>query len=345
MSPQFVLKMLIEKQDLSNDEMLNIMEQIMGGLLTSAQIAAIVVALRAKGETITELAAAARVMRKLAIKIPVDTNDSFVDTCGTGGDGGSTFNISTASAIVAAAAGVKIAKHGGRSVSSACGSADVMQALGVNIDLTPEQVAECVREVGVGFMFAPNYHSAMKHTAGVRRELGIRTLFNILGPLTNPASAKNQVLGVFSDDLVSTLAHVLKVLGSHHVLVVHANDGLDEISLAGETLVAELRCGEVREFTVEPSQFGLARCPSDALRVDGIQAAKAMLVAALENNPGPAKDIITLNAGAAIYVGNAATTLGDGVRQARAVIENGSARKKLTRLVEFTTRVGEPERA
>lgn len=339
MSPQSVMKILIEKRDLSHDEMLGIMEQIMRGQLTPAQIAGVVVALRAKGETVTELAAAAQVMRNLASKVPLGSDTSLVDTCGTGGDGASTFNISTASAIVAAAAGAKIAKHGGRSVSSACGSADVMQALGVNIDLTPLQVASCVNKVGVGFMFAPNHHSAMKHTAGVRRELGVRTLFNLIGPLTNPAGARNQVLGVFSDDLVCKIAQVLKVLGSNHVLVVHAADGLDEISLAGETRVAELHDGKVREFTLDPSQFGLSRCSSDKIVVDGIQSAKAMMMAALENVPGPAKDIVTLNAGAAIYVGNVVSTLDEGVRMARAAIENGSARRKLDHLIEFTNSV------
>lgn len=341
MTYQLVLKALIEKRDLSHDEMLSVMQQIMGGSLTSVQVAGIVIALRAKGEAVSELAAAAGLMRDLATKVPVDADDVLVDTCGTGGDAASTFNISTASAIVAAAAGARIAKHGGRSVSSACGSADVMQALGVNIDLTPQQVAQCVREVGVGFMFAPNFHGAMKHVAAVRRELGVRTLFNLLGPLTNPAGAKNQVLGVFSDDLVCTLAHVLKMLGSHHVLVVHAADGLDEISLAGKTLVAELRHGEVREFTLDPSQFGLARCPSDVLVADDVEAAKMMLLAALENSPGPAKDIIMLNAGAAIYVGRAATSLDEGVRKARLAIESGLALKKLTRLIDFTTRLAD----
>lgn len=336
MSPQSVIKMLLEKRDLAHDEMLDIMEQIMRGQLTPAQIAGIVVALRAKGETVTELAAAAQVMRNLARTVLVETDAALVDTCGTGGDGASTFNISTASAIVAAAAGAKIAKHGGRSVSSTCGSADVMQALGVNLDLSPQQVADCVVQVGVGFMFAPNHHSAMKHTASVRRELGVRTLFNLIGPLTNPAGARNQVLGVFADALVGKMAQVLRELGSNHVLVVHAADGLDEISLAGETRVAELRDGKVREYTLDPAQFGLSRCPSDKLSVGDIASAKAMMMSVLENVSGPAKDIVTLNAGAAIYVGQVAVSLDEGVRRAREVIENGLARKKLDQLIAFT---------
>ncbi|OFZ96670.1 MAG: anthranilate phosphoribosyltransferase, partial [Betaproteobacteria bacterium RBG_19FT_COMBO_58_11] len=289
MTPQQALTVLIEKRDLTRDEMLSVMQQIMGGELTPVQIAGILVALRAKGETVTEIAAAAQVMRELSTKVPVTGTANLVDTCGTGGDGAHTFNISTASAFVAAAAGVKVAKHGGRSVSSTCGSADVLEALGVNVNLTPEQVAQAVHEIGVGFMFAPNHHSAMKHAAPVRRELGVRTLFNLLGPMTNPAGAQNQVMGVFHRDLVPKLARVLQQLGSRHVLVVHAADGLDEISLGGDTYVAELREGDVSEYTLNPQQFGLDSCSSEKLAVHNIDEARAMLLSVFDNRDGPAK--------------------------------------------------------
>ena len=332
------LTTLIEKRDLTRDEMLSIMHQIMSGELTPVQIAGLLVALRAKGETVTEIAAAAQVMRELSTKVPVTGTENLVDTCGTGGDGAHTFNISTASAFVAAAAGVKVAKHGGRSVSSTCGSADVLEALGVNVNLTPEQVAQAVREIGVGFMFAPNHHSAMKHAAPVRRELGVRTLFNLLGPMTNPAGAQNQVMGVFARDLVPKLAQVLQQLGSRHVLVVHAADGLDEISLGGDTYVAELRDGEVSEYTLNPQQFGMDNCSSEKLAVHNIEEARAMLLSVFDNRDGPAKDIVALNAGAAIYVGGAATTLQEGIAKARAAIESGAAKAKLEALASFTQR-------
>ena len=332
------LTALIEKRDLTRDEMLSVMHQIMGGELTPVQIAGILVALRAKGETVTEIAAAAQVMRELSTKVPVMGTANLVDTCGTGGDGAHTFNISTASAFVAAAAGVKVAKHGGRSVSSTCGSADVLEALGVNVNLTPEQVAQAVHEIGVGFMFAPNHHSAMKHAAPVRRELGVRTLFNLLGPMTNPAGAQNQVMGVFHRDLVPKLARVLQQLGSRHVLVVHAADGLDEISLGGDTYVAELREGDVSEYTLNPQQFGLDSCSSEKLAVHNIDEARAMLLSVFDNRDGPAKDIVALNAGAAIYVGGAATTLQEGIAKARAAIESGGAKAKLEALVVFSKR-------
>jgi anthranilate phosphoribosyltransferase len=338
MTPQQALTALIDKRDLSKDDMLDLVQQIMTGQLTPVQIAGILIALRAKGETVTEIAAAAQVMRELATKVPLAPDEHLVDTCGTGGDGAHTFNISTASAIVAAAAGVKVAKHGGRSVSSTCGSADVLEALGVNVNLTPEQMAQCVTEIGVGFMFAPNYHSAMKHAAPVRRELGVRTLFNLLGPLTNPAGAKNQVMGVFARDLVGKLARVLKELGSRHVLVVHAADGLDEISLGGDTWVSELREGDVSEYTLNPQQFGLDICSSEKLAVHNIDEAKTMLQSVFDNQDGPAKDIVCLNAGAAIYVGNGAGTLAEGIAKARSVIESGAAKAKLEALKEFSMR-------
>jgi len=338
MTPQQALSTLIEQRDLTRDEMLSVMHQIMGGELTPVQIAGILVALRAKGETVTEIAAAAQVMRELSTKVPVTGEANLVDTCGTGGDGAHTFNISTASAFVAAAAGVKVAKHGGRSVSSTCGSADVLEALGVNVNLTPEQVAQAVHEIGVGFMFAPNHHSAMKHAAPVRRELGVRTLFNLLGPMTNPAGAQNQVMGVFHRDLVPKLARVLQQLGSRHVLVVHAADGLDEISLGGDTYVAELREGDVSEYTLNPQQFGLDNCSSEKLAVHNIDEARAMLLSVFDNCDGPAKDIVALNAGAAIYVGGAAATLQEGIAKAQAAIESGGAKAKFEALASFTQR-------
>ncbi|MEO1767331.1 anthranilate phosphoribosyltransferase [Thiobacter aerophilum] len=338
MTPQQALTRLIDKHDLSRDDMLDLMHQIMTGALTPVQIAGILVALRAKGETVTELAAAAEVMRKLATPVPLQWDEHLVDTCGTGGDGAHTFNISTAAAIVAAAAGVKVAKHGGRSVSSSCGSADVLEALGVNVNLTPDEVARCVQEIGVGFMFAPNYHSAMRYAAPVRRELGVRTLFNLLGPLTNPAGAKNQVMGVFARDLVGTLARVLQALGSRHVMVVHAADGLDEISLGADTYVAELKDGRVSEYTLNPQQFGFDPAASERIAVHNIEEAKTMIVSVFDNVDGPAKDIVCLNAGAAIYVGGSASTLGEGIQRAREAIESGAAKAKLTALRAFSQR-------
>jgi len=336
MDVKAALTALIEKRDLTRDEMLSVMHQIMGGEMTPVQVAGILIGLRCKGETVTEIAAAAQVMRELSIKVPLESLDRVVDTCGTGGDGAHTFNISTASAIVSAAAGARVAKHGGRSVSSTCGSADVLEVLGVNVNLTPDQVARSVAEVGVGFMFAPNHHSAMKHAAPVRRELGVRTLFNLLGPMTNPAGAKNQVMGVFSRDLVGKLAQVLNQLGSRHVMVVHAADGLDEISLDGDTYVAELKDGKVTEYTLNPAQFGLAASSSNLLTVHNMEEAQAMFFAVLDNQAGPARDIVALNAGAAIYVAGVAATLADGVAKAQAVLESGAAKAKLQQLIAFS---------
>ena len=272
-----LLNQLLDKRDLSHEDMLELMHNIMGGQLTTAQIAAVLVALRVKGETVSEIAAAAKVMRELSTKVLVKNSSHLIDTCGTGGDGAQTFNISTASAIVAAAAGAHVAKHGGRSVSSTCGSADVLEKLGVNVNQTPEKVAHCVDSIGVGFMFAPNHHSAMKHAAPVRRELGVRTLFNVLGPLTNPAGASNQVIGVFQKELTVKLAQVLKQLGSSHVMVVHGADGMDEISISGPTFVAELKDGTVREYTVKPEDFGLQAAPLNNIQVSNADEAKAML--------------------------------------------------------------------
>jgi len=277
-------------------------------------------------------------MREFASKVPVTQRDHLVDTCGTGGDAAHTFNISTASAFVAAAVGARVAKHGGRSVSSTCGSADVLEALGVNLNLTPEQVGHSIDEIGIGFMFAPNFHGAMKYAAPVRRELGVRTIFNILGPLTNPAGADNQVLGVFHPDLVGIQARVLQRLGSTHVLVVNGGDGLDEITLNGPTFVAELKDGQVSEYTVKPEDFGLRSTSLDAVRVTDTAGAKAMLLGVLENRAGPARDIVQLNAGAAIYAAGLSDTLAGGVTQAAATLSSGAALAKLEQLKQFSNR-------
>ncbi len=328
---------LVERQDLPFAEMRELMQHIMGGEFTTAQIAAILVALRMKGETVEEIAAAAEVMRELSTKVSATHTDHLIDTCGTGGDGAQTFNISTASALVAAAAGAHVAKHGGRSVSSTCGSADVLEKLGVNVNLTPEKVAHCVDTIGVGFMFAPNHHSAMKHAAPVRKELGVRTLFNMLGPLTNPAGAQNQVAGVFRRDLTGKLAEVLRKLGSTHVMVVHGSDGMDEISISAPTFVAELKDGKVREYTVSPEQFGLESAALNAIQVANAEEAKAMLLAVLDNQPGAARDIVQLNAGAAIYVAGLADTLAAGVRKAADVLADGAAKAKLEQLIRVSS--------
>ena len=333
------LEHVLAGQDLSHADMLTIMQQVMGGELTPAQIAGLVVALRVKGESVDEIAAAAAVMRQLSTKVDIQDKAHLIDTCGTGGDGIQTFNVSTASAFVAAAAGAKVAKHGGRSVSSTCGSADVLEALGVNVNLTPDQVADCVNEIGIGFMFAPNHHSAMKHAAPVRRELGVRTIFNLLGPLTNPASAKRQVMGVFSKDLTLKLAKVLKNLGSEHVLVVHGADGMDEISFTGDTFVAELKDGKVREYTLNPAQFGLKLHALKSIRVENAQQSKAMILDVLQGkaNVGKtsaARDIVLLNAGAAIYTAGLQDTIHKGVEHAMQVIDSGAALAKLEALIQ-----------
>jgi anthranilate phosphoribosyltransferase len=316
--------------------MLSLMRQIMRGEVTPTMIAAILVGLRVKKETIGEISAAAFVMREFASKVPVSKREHLVDTCGTGGDAAHTFNISTASAFVTAAAGARVAKHGGRSVSSTCGSADVLEALGVNLNRTPEQVGQSIDQIGIGFMFAPNFHGAMKYAAPVRKELGVRTMFNVLGPLTNPAGAENQVLGVFHPDLVGIQARVLQRLGSRHVLVVNGSDGLDEITISGATNVAELKNGQVSEYTVTPEQFGLQSAPLDSIKVANAADAKAMLLSVLENKAGPARDIVLLNAGAAIYVAGLADTLALGVKKAAETIASGAAKSKLTELVQIS---------
>jgi len=326
------LQAVIEKRNLSSAEMSDVMRDIMTGKATPAQIGGFLIGLRMKGETIEEIAAAAHIMRELAM--PVSVNSPYlVDTCGTGGDATKTFNISTTAAFIVAAAGGKVAKHGNRSVSSKSGSADVLEALGVKLDSTPEQVAQCIDEIGIGFMFAPQHHSAMKYAIGPRREMGVRTLFNLLGPLTNPASAPNQVIGVFSQEWVEPLAQVLKKLGSQHVLVVHAEDGLDEISITAPTFVAELKAGEVNTYTVKPEDFGFQRAQLSEIQVNSIEDSVALLKNVLDNQAGAARDIVLLNAGAAIYAAGLAENLIQGIEKAKEVLANGKAREKLTELV------------
>lgn len=336
MTPQEALARVIEHREIFREEMLSLMRQIMSGEVSPTLIAAIIAGLRVKKETIGEIAAAAEVMREFATKVPVPDEPNLVDTCGTGGDSAHTFNISTAAMFVAAAAGAKIAKHGGRSVSSTCGSADVLEALGAKINLPPDLVARSIAETGVGFMFAPNHHSAMKHAAPVRREMGVKTIFNILGPLTNPAGARQQVMGVFHPDLVGIQVRVLDRLGSRRVMIVHGLEGLDEISLAGPTMVGELKDGRVLEYTIAPQDFGLAPHDGAAIRVDSVDASKAMLLAALGNEAGAARDVVALNAGASIYVAGVAPTLAAGIETAQAVLASGAARRKLDQFVSFT---------
>ena len=331
-----LLTLVIERHDLPHDAMLAAMRALMSGEWTPVQIASFLIALRMKGESVNEIAAAAEVMRELSTKVPLAGVEYLVDTCGTGGDGAHTFNISTASAFVAAACGARVAKHGGRSVSSTSGSADVLEALGVNVNLSPDKVAEAVKTLGVGFMFAPNHHSAMKHAAPVRKELGVRTLFNLLGPLTNPAGAPNQVMGVFGRDLTGLLARVLQSLGSRHVLIVHAEEGLDEISLASPTYVAELKNGHVSEYELEPGLFGLPQVAASELVVKGKDEAVEMLLAALENRHPGATAIVALNAGAAIYVAGRAASLMEGVAQAQQAIASCAARDVLEHYRRFS---------
>jgi anthranilate phosphoribosyltransferase len=335
-TPQQALVRLIEQREIFYDEMLSLMRQIMSGQVSAVQIAAILVGLRVKKETIGEISAAAFVMREFATQVPVTKRSHLVDTCGTGGDAAHTFNVSTASALVAAAAGARVAKHGGRSVSSTCGSADVLEAMGVNLNLTPEQVGKCIDQIGIGFMFAPNFHGAMKYAAPVRRELGVRTLFNVLGPLTNPAGADNQVMGVFHPDLVGIQARVLQRLGSRHVLVVHGSDGLDEITISGSSFIAELKSGEVKEFIITPEEFGLQTASLDEIRVNTVANAKSMLLGVLDNKPGAARNIVLLNAGAAIYVSGLVSSLADGIGNAKEVLANGKAKDKLAQLIQLS---------
>jgi anthranilate phosphoribosyltransferase len=339
MTPQAALQRVIEHREIFHDEMVSLMQQIMGGEVTPVMIAAIIIGLRVKKETIGEIAAAASVMRELSTKVRVADTSRLVDTCGTGGDGAHTFNISTAAMFVAAAAGARIAKHGGRSVSSQSGSADVLEALGANINLTPEQVARCITETGIGFMFAPNHHSAMKHAAPVRRELGVRTIFNILGPLTNPANAPQQVMGVFHADLVGIQVRVLQRLGSQRALTVFGRESLDEISISGQTLVGELKDGRVSEYEIHPEQFNLPVHDPKVLQVANVEESKAMLLGALDNRLGAPRDIVALNAGASIYVCGQAATLADGVEKAFEMIASGAARAKVEEFVGCTQRL------
>jgi anthranilate phosphoribosyltransferase len=338
MDIQTAIRALCERRDLSREQMRAVMRVIMTGEATPAQIGGFLIALRMKGETIDEITAAAEVMRELATHVGV-SGPHVVDTCGTGGDAVNTFNISTASAFVAAAAGAKVAKHGNRSVSSHSGSADVLEAAGVSLELTPEQVAQCIDEVGVGFMFAPKHHGAMKHAIGPRREMGVRTIFNLLGPLTNPANAPHQVVGVFSVDWLEPLAAVLQNLGSQHVLVVHADDGMDEISIGSPTRIAELKRGKITTYTVTPEQFGCKRSPITSLAVGSAAESLSAIESAFNNQQGPARDIVALNAGAAIYAADLTETLEAGVREAQQCIARGLARDKLQALVGLSRRL------
>ena len=333
------LNQLVARIDLSTEEMAAVMREVMTGAATPAQIGALLVALRMKGETVDEITGAAMVMRELSAKVELDM-DYLVDTCGTGGEGANLFNVSTASAFVVAAAGGRVAKHGNRGVSSTTGSADVLESAGIKLDLSPEEVVRCIREIGLGFMFAPTHHSAMRHAIGPRKELGLRTIFNILGPITNPAGVKRQVLGVFNGALCRPMAEVLKRLGSEHVMVVHARDGLDEISLATETQVAELKNGEIIEYTIKPEDFGVQSKSLIGLTVSNAAASLVLIKDALITRRGQhsekAADIISLNAGAAIYVSGVATTLADGVEMARDAIGSSLAGEKIRELAAFT---------
>lgn len=335
-TPQDALQRIIDHREIFHDEMLHLMRQIMQGEISPVMVAALLSGLRVKKETIDEISAAASVMRELATHVETPHNPHFVDIVGTGGDGSHTFNISTASMFVTAAAGATVAKHGNRSVSSKSGSADVLEAIGAKIDLTPSQVAECIETIGCGFMFAPNHHPAMKNVASVRREMGVRTLFNILGPLTNPAGAPNTLMGVFHPDLVGIQVRVMQRLGADHVLVVWSKDGMDEISLGATTLVGELKNGQITEYEVHPEDFGLSMISNRSLRVADATESKAMLLGALENKPGAARDIVALNAGAALYTANLTTSINEGIQRARDVIASGAAREKLDAFVAFT---------
>ena len=335
-TPQEALQRTIEHREIFHDEMLDLMRQIMSGEVSPLMIAAITAGLRVKKETIGEITAAAQIMREFSTKVEVADRTGMVDIVGTGGDGSHTFNISTCSMFVAAAAGAKVSKHGGRSVSSKSGSADVMEALGVNLNLTPTQIAQCIEAVGVGFMFAPNHHPAMKNVAPVRREMGIKTIFNLLGPLTNPAGAPNILMGVFHPDLVGIQVRALQRLGAEHAVVVYGRDGMDEVSLGASTLVGELKKGEVLEYEIHPEDFGLVMASSRALKVDGASDSMAMLLGVLDNQPGAARDIVALNAGVALYAANVADSMQDGVRRAQAALASGAAREKLNALVAFS---------
>ncbi len=337
-SPQEALTRTIEHREIFHDEMLHVVRLIMSGELSPVMMAALITGLRVKKETIGEITAAAQVMREFCTKVHVADKNHLVDIVGTGGDGSHTFNISTCSMFVAAAAGAKVSKHGNRGVSSKSGSADVMEALGINIQLSPERIAQCIAEVGVGFMFAPNHHPAMKNVAPVRKELGIKTIFNLLGPLTNPADAPNILMGVFHPDLVGIQVRALQRLGAEHAVVVYGRDGMDEVSLGAATMVGELRNGEIAEYEIHPEDFGMVMASNRALKVANAAESKTMLLAVLDNEPGAARDIVILNAGAALYAANVADSILAGVALARKAIESGAARAKLAQLVEVTGR-------
>lgn len=338
-TPQEALQRTIEHREIFHDEMISLMRQIMHGEVSPLMTAAIMTGLRVKKETVGEITGAARVMRELSAQVEAPAHDHFVDIVGTGGDGASSFNISTASMFVAAAGGARVAKHGGRSVSSKSGSADVLEALGASINLSPAQVAQCMTETDIGFMFAPNHHPAMKVVAPVRKEMGVRTLFNILGPLTNPAGAPNILMGVFHPDLVGIQVRALQSLGARHALVVWGRDGMDEISLGAATLVGELRDGVVREYEVEPEDFGLAMASSRNLRVEDAEESKAMLLDALSGEPGVPHDIVCLNAGAALYAADVVGSIADGIELARSTIASGAAHAKIEAFVATTRRL------
>jgi anthranilate phosphoribosyltransferase len=337
---QEALTRTIEHREIFHDEMLDLMRQIMSGQMSPVMIAAITIGLRVKKETIGEITAAAQVMRELATKVTARDAANLVDIVGTGGDGAHTFNISTASMFVCAAAGARVAKHGNRAVSSQSGSADVLESLGANINLKPEQVGRCIDEAGVGFMFAPNHHAAMKHAGPVRRELGVRTIFNILGPLTNPAGAPTQLMGVFHPDLVGIQIRVLQRLNARHAITVYGLEGLDEISISGETMIGELKDGRVTEYTVHPDRFGLPVRDPRTIRVSTVEESRAMVIAALENKAGAPRDIVALNAGAAIYVSGKAASFEEGVERAFELIKSGAARAKLDQFVRATQQLG-----
>ncbi|HRL55376.1 MULTISPECIES: anthranilate phosphoribosyltransferase [Acidovorax] len=335
-TPQEALQRTIEHREIFHDEMLHLMRLIMNGELSPVMTAAIITGLRVKKETIGEITAAAQVMREFSTKVHVQDTTHMVDIVGTGGDGANTFNISTCSMFVAAAAGAKVSKHGGRSVSSKSGSADVMDALGIHINLQPEQIAQCIADVGIGFMFAPNHHPAMKNVAPVRKELGVRTLFNILGPLTNPAGAPNILMGVFHPDLVGIQVRALQRLGAEHALVVYGRDGMDEVSLGAATLVGELKNGQITEYEIHPEDFGLPMVSNRALKVETPEQSRQMLLDVLSGATGAAHDIVCLNAGAALYAANVAASIQDGIAKARAAIASGAAKAKLEALVVRT---------
>ena len=335
MNIQTAIQKVTENENLSNAEMTDVMHQIMTGQATDSQIGGFLIGMRMKGETVDEITAAATVMRSLATPVDLD-KANLVEIVGTGGDGSSTFNVSTASCFVVAAAGARVAKHGNRSISSSSGAADLLEAAGVNLDITAEQVKTCVEDIGVGFMFAPKHHSAMKHAIGPRKEMGVRTIFNVLGPLTNPAGTPNQVLGVYSKELVRPLAEVLNKLGANHVMVVHGNDGMDEISISASTSVAELKNGEITEYTIQPEDFGLQQHSIATIRVNNAEESLEMVTSVLNNDASPARDIVMLNAGAAIYVAGLTASHQAGIERAEEVLASGAAKEKMLELINIT---------